>query len=82
MTQDDDGTYRVDPGSGSRSFEEILRAQFMVDTAMHSPGAVAMAAQTYGWDRILCATDYPWWPRDMTDEYLAALSRCERRGPI
>jgi predicted TIM-barrel fold metal-dependent hydrolase len=42
---------------------EYLRSRFYVDTVTTTPGALEMAASTYGEDRIVFASDYPWIPR-------------------
>jgi predicted TIM-barrel fold metal-dependent hydrolase len=57
-----------------RPVPEILRAHFYVDSASNTAGAVALAAATYGWDRILLGTDFPWVPR------IASLSFLTQEG--
>jgi aminocarboxymuconate-semialdehyde decarboxylase len=55
-----------------RSLTEYLRTHFYTDTGNTTPGAIALASATYGFERILLATDFPWVPRSMTLEYLDA----------
>ena len=40
---------------------EYLRT-FWVDTVARNPGALRLAAEFYGIEKILLGTDYPWWP--------------------
>ena len=42
-----------------RSLEEYLKERFYVDIAVRTPGALALAVETYGLERILFATDFP-----------------------
>ena len=42
-----------------RSVEEYLRERFYVDIAVRTPGALALAIETYGLEHILFATDFP-----------------------
>jgi predicted TIM-barrel fold metal-dependent hydrolase len=51
---------------------DYLRSNFYVDTVNHTPGALEMAANTYGPDRVLFATDYPYVPRKTTIDFLRA----------
>jgi predicted TIM-barrel fold metal-dependent hydrolase len=37
-----------------------LRRNFIVDTVQKTPGAAGLAADTYGLERIVYGTDYPW----------------------
>lgn len=60
-------------GLGDRTLEEYLRGNFYADTANLTPGAIEMAADAYGSDRILFATDHPWVPREQTTAQLAAI---------
>lgn len=39
---------------------EYLRTRFYTDTASYTKGALRLAIDTYGLDRVLFATDYPW----------------------
>lgn len=66
----------------ARPFDEVLRTQFMVDCANNTPGAMALAAATYGWDRIVFATDYPWVPRGVTDAYLAGELQVQQQAAM
>lgn len=52
---------------------DYLRERFYTDSAGDTPGAFAMAAQTYGADRILFATDFPFRPRSAMDRKLEDL---------
>jgi aminocarboxymuconate-semialdehyde decarboxylase len=47
----------------SLPFAEYLTERFYVDSCSKTPGALRMAIETYGLDRILLATDYPWQSR-------------------
>ncbi|MGI9556376.1 MAG: amidohydrolase family protein [Solirubrobacterales bacterium] len=52
------------PWSGNAGFpglpSEYIK-RFYTDTVSNSPAALRMAVDFYGADRILFATDYPWW---------------------
>ena len=56
--------------TAKRSLETYLREQFYADTVSLTPGALEMTMGTYGSDRLVYATDYPWYPRSMTREYV------------
>lgn len=47
-----------------------LRERFYVDCVQSTPAALALAADIYGWDRIVYATDYPWVDRGQSREYV------------
>jgi predicted TIM-barrel fold metal-dependent hydrolase len=47
----------------ARPTAAYLAEFFYTDTVNTTPGALALAAATYGWERILFATDFPWLPR-------------------
>jgi aminocarboxymuconate-semialdehyde decarboxylase len=49
---------------------DYLRDGFYVDTVTTTPGALEMAAATYGADRVLLASDYPWVPRAVALDHL------------
>jgi aminocarboxymuconate-semialdehyde decarboxylase len=55
------------PWAGNRSLErapsEYLR-EFWTDTVSRSPEGLALARGFYGPERIMLATDFPWWPAD------------------
>lgn len=53
------------PHGASRPLSEYLRERFYVDTVNPTPGALRMAIATYGLERILFATDFPWVPRQV-----------------
>ncbi|MFT3865136.1 MAG: amidohydrolase family protein [Solirubrobacterales bacterium] len=57
-------TGRVAPiGAGApieHDLHHYLRTNFIVDSTGKTPGALQMAARTYGEDRIVFATDNPW----------------------
>lgn len=60
---------RLDAGASmlklqTRPIDHYLRHRFYTDTASDTLGAFGLAARTYGEDRILFATDYPWKPRE------------------
>jgi predicted TIM-barrel fold metal-dependent hydrolase len=55
-----------------RSVSEYLASQFYVDSVNATPGALTMAAETYGADRILFATDFPWHERQVCVDVLEA----------
>jgi predicted TIM-barrel fold metal-dependent hydrolase len=46
-----------------RPFDEYFRTRFYTDSVTETPGAIALAAALYGEDRILFATDHPWFSR-------------------
>lgn len=46
--------------------------RFYLDSVTEAPGALEMAAATYGTDRILFGTDYPWLARKPHFDRLAA----------
>ena len=50
---------QIAPNRLQRSLEEYLKERFYVDIAVRTPGALALAIETYGLDRILFATDFP-----------------------
>jgi aminocarboxymuconate-semialdehyde decarboxylase len=50
---------RIAPNALQRPLAEYLRDRFYVDVAVRTPGALALAVQTYGLDRVLFATDFP-----------------------
>jgi aminocarboxymuconate-semialdehyde decarboxylase len=54
-----------------RSLSEYLRTQFYVDSVNTTPGGLELAAATYGPDRILFATDFPWHERKVCLDALA-----------
>jgi predicted TIM-barrel fold metal-dependent hydrolase len=37
-----------------------LRRNFFVDSVQKTPGAARLAVETYGLERVVFATDYPW----------------------
>jgi aminocarboxymuconate-semialdehyde decarboxylase len=42
------------------------------DTAVNNPAALQLAKDFYGLDRLLFATDYPWWPPNIGVDLIAA----------
>ena len=50
---------RIAPNPLSRPLPEYLRERFYVDIAVRTPGALALAIETYGLDHVLFATDFP-----------------------
>lgn len=44
--------------------QEYLRERFYADSVSQTPGALRLAIETYGIDRILLATDFPWQSRE------------------
>lgn len=55
-----------------RSLREYLRSNFYADAVNLTPGALQLAIECYGADRILFATDYPWMPLDIARPYVEA----------
>jgi predicted TIM-barrel fold metal-dependent hydrolase len=53
-----------------RSLDEYLRESFYVDSVGATPAAPTLAIDTYGLDRILFATDFPWVSRDYGNRYV------------
>ena len=43
----------------SRPLGDYLRERFYVDVAVKTPGALELAIDTYGLERVLFATDFP-----------------------
>lgn len=65
-----------------RSLSEYLRHHFYTDTVNLSPGALGIAIATYGLDRVLYASDYPWVPIEPGLEYIEANATAEQRATI
>lgn len=59
-------------GHRDRPLADYLRTNFWVDTVSATPAALGLAAETYGADRILFATDHPWIPVEAGLEYVRA----------
>lgn len=58
------------PTPAKHTLEFYLREHFYADTVSLTPGALEMTMETYGRDRLVFATDYPWYPRSMTRDYV------------
>lgn len=55
---------RISPLGGSKALhplEHYLKTRFYVDTAAGNPGALRLAIETYGIDRVVFASDYPFY---------------------
>jgi predicted TIM-barrel fold metal-dependent hydrolase len=55
---------RISPLGGSKArhpLEHYLKTRFYVDTAAGNPGALRLAIETYGIERVVFATDYPFY---------------------
>jgi predicted TIM-barrel fold metal-dependent hydrolase len=50
---------RIAGNPRQRPLEEYLRERFYVDVAVRTPAALACALETYGLDRVVFATDFP-----------------------
>src|ERR1700730_9631624 len=50
---------RIAPNPLQRPLAEYLRERYYVDVAVRTPGALALAIETYGLDHVLFATDFP-----------------------
>lgn len=61
------------PDSARADLGEILRTRFYIDSVTETPNALALAADLYGTERVLFATDYPWLPRDQMFDHLQTL---------
>jgi aminocarboxymuconate-semialdehyde decarboxylase len=48
------------PSLQEAPIEEYLRTRIYTDTVSYTTGALRLAIDTYGLDRVLFATDYPW----------------------
>ena len=74
---------RVDrlPGE-ERSLPEYLRRHFYTDAVSATPAALALAVETYGADRVLFATDYPFVPIEAAFGYLQATASADLRTTI
>jgi predicted TIM-barrel fold metal-dependent hydrolase len=57
-------------GRIGRSADRYLRERFYVDCVSRTPGALALAIDTYGPERVLYASDYPWGTRSATRAFL------------
>lgn len=60
---------RIELLGGSKAehrIEHYLRTNFYVDTAAGNPGALRLAIETYGIDRVVFASDYPFYEQDAT----------------
>jgi predicted TIM-barrel fold metal-dependent hydrolase len=57
-------------GGLRQKFSAYLPERFYTDTAIHTPAALPVATETYGPERVLYASDYPWMPRDLTLDLL------------
>lgn len=70
---------RMDPhtSSAARPLTTYLRERFYVDTVSATPGALDLAIQSYGLDKILFGTDYPFIPMAAGVSYLAGRSEAE-----
>jgi len=56
---------RISPLGGSKAhhpLEHYLQTRFYVDTAAGNPGALRLAIETYGINRVVFASDYPFFP--------------------
>ena len=74
---------RIDrlPGE-QRSLQEYLRRHFYTDVVSATPGALAIAVETYGPDRILFATDYPFVPIEAAFGYVGANASADLSATI
>lgn len=50
-----------DSPSTDRSISEYFRQNFYADSVGRTPGAIRLAVQTYGFDRVVFGSDIPWW---------------------
>jgi aminocarboxymuconate-semialdehyde decarboxylase len=58
---------------GSRAkhpIEHYFKTNFYVDTAAGNPGALRLAIEAYGIDRVIFATDYPFYPMSEVREQI------------
>lgn len=53
-----------------RPIEEYLRERFYADSVVQTPGALRLALEIYGADRILFGTDFPWQERGRRVAYV------------
>jgi predicted TIM-barrel fold metal-dependent hydrolase len=74
---------RVDrlPGE-DRSLPEYLRRHFYTDAVSATPAALQLAIDTYGLERVLFATDYPFVPIEPAFGYLEANASPEQARAI
>ena len=55
---------RISPLGGSKAqhpLEHYFKTRFYVDTAAGNPGALRLAVETYGIERVVFASDYPFY---------------------
>lgn len=58
-------------GSKARQpLEHYLRSNFYVDTAAGNPGALRLAIETYGIERVVFASDHPFYPMSSVRGYV------------
>lgn len=57
-------------GRAEHPLEHYLRTRFYADTACGNPGALRLAIQRYGIERIVFASDHPFLPMTETRRYL------------
>lgn len=55
-----------------------LRRNFFVDSVQKTPGALTLAIETYGLERIVYGTDYPWIDRSSSHDSIASQLGPER----
>jgi aminocarboxymuconate-semialdehyde decarboxylase len=58
-------TAGISPVAGSKAqypLEHYLKTRFCVDTAVGHPGALRLAFETYGIERVVFASDHPFYP--------------------
>jgi aminocarboxymuconate-semialdehyde decarboxylase len=60
------------PGTTEHSVVDCLRRNFYVDTVSATPDALRLAINTYGVDRVVFATDFPWVPIEPGLEFVRA----------
>jgi aminocarboxymuconate-semialdehyde decarboxylase len=52
------------PDQPEHPLDWYLRNRFFVDAATDTPGALALAVQAYGAERIVFGSDWPWYPHE------------------
>jgi aminocarboxymuconate-semialdehyde decarboxylase len=70
------------PGTTDHSVADCLRRNFYVDTVSATPGALRLAIDTYGVDRVVFATDFPWVPIEPGRAFVDANATPEESAQI
>jgi predicted TIM-barrel fold metal-dependent hydrolase len=61
---------RLPLGAGASRLDHYLKKNFYVDTCSFTPGALRLAIDAYGIDRVLFGSDFPLWPIERCIAYV------------